>query len=101
MLPATFAAAPASVNRLRPWMVLGARLVFWALALLTLAALALEFGAYSQEFRIAGAFAWETTPARHSLILVVPQEGRAAWWRQPLVGDDSGNASQSFLEIDG
>ena len=69
-------------------MLFSAKLIFWPLALLTLVALALQLGAWQKEFKIAGPFAAETNPARHSLILAVPQEGRAAWWRQPLMGDD-------------
>ena len=96
---AIFSIDPASAIRMRRWITIGARLLFWPLLLLTLVALALGLGAYRKEFKIAGPFAAETNPARHSLILEVPQEGRAAWWRQPLLGDDSGKPSQSFLEL--
>ena len=80
-------------------MLFGAKLIFWPLFVLTLVALALHFGAWKKEFKIAGPFAAETNLARHSLVLPVPQEGRAAWWRQPLLGDDNGNAFRSILEL--
>jgi hypothetical protein len=80
-------------------MLFGAKLIFWPLFVLTLVALALHFGAWKKEFKIAGPFAAETNLARHSLVLPVPQEGRAAWWRQPLLGDDNANAFRSFLEL--
>jgi hypothetical protein len=80
-------------------MLFGARLILWLLLLLTAVMLALGMGAYRKELKIAGPFAAETNPPRHSLMLEVPQEGRATWWRQPLIGDDSGKASQSLLEL--
>ena len=90
---------PASICRIPYWVSLIGRPLFWTVVLMTLVALALELGAHRKEFKIAGPFASETNPARHSLILAVPQEGRAAWWRQPLLADDSGKASRSFLEL--
>jgi hypothetical protein len=78
----------------------GAGLIFWPLALLTLMALALQFGAWrTTEFKIAGPFAAETNPPRSSLILEVPQGQQAPWWREPLVGDDSPNPLQSLLRL--
>jgi hypothetical protein len=77
----------------------GARLIFWPLALLTLISLALQFGAWHTEFKIAGPFAAETNPPRASLILEVPQGPRAPWWREPLVGDDGANLFQSPLKL--
>jgi hypothetical protein len=94
-----FAVDPTAARRTRRFMLFCAKLVFWPLALLTLVALALHLGAWQTEFKIAGPFAAETNPARHSLILAVPQEGPAEWWRQPLLGDDGGKASRSFLEL--
>ena len=88
-IPGIFTVDPTSVSRVRRWMAFGAKLIFWPLALLTLLALALQLGAWKKEFRITGPFAAETNPARHSFILAVPQEGRAAWWRQPLIGYNS------------
>jgi hypothetical protein len=86
-------------TRIRHGMLFSARLIFWPLALLTLVALALHFGAWKKEFKIAGPFAAETNPARHSLILEVPQEGPAAWWRQPLIGDTNEKPHESILEL--
>jgi hypothetical protein len=77
----------------------GGRLIFWPLVLLTLMSLALQFGAWHTEFKIAGPFAAETNPPRASLILEVPQGRRAPWWREPLVGDDGANLFQSPLEL--
>jgi len=93
-----FAVDPASISRVRRWLVFGARLAFWPLALLTLLALALVLGAYQKEYKIAGPFAEEQSPPGHSLILRVPREGRARWWRQPLIGDDA-KRHQSLLEL--
>ena len=70
---------------------IGARLIFWPLALLTLTSLALQFGAWHTDFKIAGPFAAETNPPQGSLILEVPRVQRVPWWRQPLAGDDSAN----------
>lgn len=98
-LPGILAADPAVGTGIRNGITFGAKLIFWPLALLVLVALALEFGAYKREFRIAGPFAAETMPARHSLLLAVPQEGPAVWWRQPMLGDDSANAFRSILEL--
>jgi hypothetical protein len=74
-------------------------LIFWPLALLTLVALALQFGAWHIEFKIAGPFAAETNPPRAALVLEVPEGEPAPWWARPLVGDDSANPFQSFLEL--
>ena len=65
----------ASAIRIRRCMLFGARLLIWPLVALTLVALALQLGAWPKEFKIAGPFAAETNPPRHSLILEVPQEG--------------------------
>jgi len=88
-----------AASRIRNGVLFAATPTFWIVALLTLAALALELGAYRNEFRITGPFAAESDPARHSLALAVPREGHVPWWRQPLLGDDSENPSQSFLEL--
>ena len=90
---------PTTASRIRHGMLFSARLIFWPLALLTLVMLAIQLGAWRTEFNIAGPFAAETSPARHSLILVVPNEGPAAWWRQPLIGDTSEKSFQSNLEL--
>jgi hypothetical protein len=78
---------------------LGARLIFWPFALLTLMSLALQFGAWHTDFKIAGPFAAETNPPQGSLILEVPRVQRVPWWRQPLAGDDSANPFQSLLRL--
>jgi hypothetical protein len=83
-LPSAIAIATTFKERSR--VTFGAKLIFWPLAVLTLVAVALHLGAWKKEFKIAGPFAAEANPARHSFILAVPQEGRAAWWRQPLLG---------------
>ncbi len=97
--PEIFGIDSSTKNNAGRWLLLAARLVFWPLLLLMVAALALEMGAYRKEFKIAGPFAAESNPARRALEVGVPQEGRAPWWRQPLLGADSGKASQSFLEL--
>ena len=76
-----------------------ARLIFWPLFMLTLAAVALELGAWYTEFKIAGPFAAETNPPRASLLVKIPPDETVPWWAQPLLGDDSTNAFQSFLEV--
>ena len=98
-IPAVFTIDATSFSRIRHWTLFFARPLFWIVALLTLAALALELGAYKREFKIAGPFAAETNPARHSLILAVPEEGRTPWWRQPLIGDTIEKRSESNLEL--
>src|ERR1700687_1453883 len=97
--PVAFAIEPKSVSRIRNWALFLTRLIFWPIAFLALVALALELGAYRKEFKIAGPFAEESDPARHSLILTVPQEGRAPWWRQPLLGDDNEHPHRSVLQL--
>jgi hypothetical protein len=93
------AADPKFASRIGRCMVFSARLIFWPLALLTLVALALQFGAWREEFKIAGPFAAETNPARDSLILAVPQQPPTEWWRQPLIGDNNENSYQSILDL--
>jgi hypothetical protein len=75
-----------------------ARWIVWPLLVVTLAAVALQLGAWQKEFKFAGPFAAETNPPRASLILPVPPD-QSPWWAEPLIGDDSANASQSFLEV--
>jgi len=94
-----FALDPASASGFHRWTGFGAKLVFWPLALLTLAALALQLGARQREYKVAGPFAAETNPARHSLILAVPQDTRPKWWIEPLVGDDNEHPFQSRLDL--
>jgi hypothetical protein len=80
-------------------MQIGARLVFWPLAVLTLMALILEFGAYQTEIKIAGPFAYEVGPHYHSLLLEVPQNRRATRWKQPPLGDDAQQPFRSVLDL--
>src|SRR5260370_34959149 len=96
-IPGIFTVDPTA--RIRRGMLFGARLIFWPLALLTLVMLALALGAWKKEFKIIGPFAEENNPAGHSLILAVPQESRAAWWRQPLIGDNNEKPYESILEL--
>jgi hypothetical protein len=98
-IPSVIAVDPKFVSRIRRWKVFSAKLIFWPLALLTLVALALQLGAWKKEFKTTGPFAAETNPARHSLILAVPQEAPATWWRQPLIGDNGEKPLESFLEL--
>jgi len=98
-VPDNFAADPISAHPTRRWAMFGVRVVFWPVVLLTLVALALEFGAYQREFKIAGPFEREAGLADHSLVLAVPLEGRAVWWRQPLLGDDDQKPFRSFVEL--
>ena len=86
-------------TRIRRGMLFGAKLIFWPLALLTLVALALQLGAWRKDFKIAGPFAAETSPARHSLILEVPQDMRPKWWVESLLGDDSRHPHRSDLRL--
>jgi hypothetical protein len=76
-----------------------AKVIVWPLLVLTLAAMALQFGAWQKEFKIAGPFAAETNPARASLMLELPPEASAPWWAWPVMGDDSASPFQSFLEL--
>jgi hypothetical protein len=95
----TIAIEPGSTRRIRDWMLLGARLTFWPLIVLTLMSLSLQLGAWPKEFKFVGPFAAETNPARASLILDVPQEAPAPWWRQPLNGDNGEKPFESFLDL--
>jgi hypothetical protein len=90
---------PAFGRRVHTRILFAGRLIFWPLALLTLISLALHFGAWHTEFKIAGPFAAETNPPRASLTLQLPEQVSAPWWAQPLVGDDGANPFQSFLEL--
>ncbi|MCP1914588.1 hypothetical protein J2R96_007068 [Bradyrhizobium elkanii] len=93
------AAEPGSTRHVSGWKSIAARSVFWLLALLTLAALALQLGIRQKEFEFSGPFGPETNPPQASLILGVPQEPPAPWWRQPLLGDSGEKPLQSFLEL--
>jgi hypothetical protein len=86
-------------GRIRDRVRFGARLIFWPLLILTLAALALQLGAWQTELKIAGPFAAETNPPRASLLLGLPPDESAPWWAVPLMGDDAVNPRQSFLEL--
>jgi hypothetical protein len=82
---------------------IGGKLILVPLLLLTLASLAMEAGAWRKYITIAGPFAAETSPPRHSLILAVPNEGPVPWWQQPLNNDslEKPNESRLYLSIDG
>jgi hypothetical protein len=94
-----FAFVPASGRQIPHHAATVARLIFWPLLVLALMSVALQFGAWHTEFKIAGPFAAETNPPRASLMLEVPHELRAPWWRKPLVGDDGANPFRSPLEL--
>jgi hypothetical protein len=64
-----------------------------------LAAIALEAGFWRKEMPISGPFAAEANPAQRSLIVAVPQEGPAPWWRQPLIGNSVEKGVQSKLRL--
>jgi hypothetical protein len=95
----TFGTEPASIRRVSNRVLGSARVIFWPLVVLTLVSLVLQLGVWQREFRIAGPFAAETNPPRASLLLNVPQELSAPWWRQPLLGDDSAKPFRSVLEL--
>lgn len=99
VFPPIFTFAPAFVRRIHDRIPAAARWMFWPLALLALTSLTLQLGTWHTEFNIAGPFAAETSPARASLILEIPQEQWDRWWRQPLVGDDGAHPFQSLLEL--
>jgi len=90
-----FAFAPV-VRRNHDWVLLGARLIFWPLAVLALVSLTLQLGAWHTEFKIAGPFAAETNPPRASLMLEIPQPQR---WMRPPAGDNTTNPFQSSLDL--
>jgi hypothetical protein len=94
-IPSVFAVDPTTARRARRFMLL----VFWPLVLLTLVALALQLGAWRKEYKIAGPFAAETSPARHSLILAAPQDMRPKWWVESLSADDNRHPHQSDLRL--
>lgn len=90
-------------SRDRNWMRLGVGLTFWLLIALTLVLIALHLGAWPREYSTSGPFAAETNPPRASLILQVPEQEPASWWRRPLVGDSMSKPFESLLglRIDG
>ncbi|HEV7877788.1 hypothetical protein [Bradyrhizobium sp.] len=85
--------------RLLDWFALGAKLIFWPLAALTVMALVLQLGVWRTELTFAGPFEPETNPPQASLKLELPQEEPAPWWMQPSLGDGPANPTQSFLEL--
>ncbi|MBR0896460.1 hypothetical protein JQ616_15980 [Bradyrhizobium tropiciagri] len=93
------ATGPASIHHVSDWKVIGARLILWPLVILTLVALTLQLGIKQKEFNFTGPFGAETASPQASLILGVPQEPPAPWWRQPLLGDTGEKPLQSFLEL--
>lgn len=82
---------------------IGAMLIFWLLALLALVVLGMQFGLWRKEVRIAGPFAAETLPSTHALMLTIPEDHRAPWWAQPLIGDSAEKPLESrlILKING
>lgn len=82
------------------WGRVGLAAIWAIVCLLAIGAVALEAGAWRKEMAIAGPFAAE---AGHALIVPVPQEGPAPWWRQPLIGNsiEKGVQSKLRLRIDG
>src|SRR5216684_2024384 len=96
--PSRIADGPASNWRTRISIVAFARLLFWPIALFTLAALVLELGYWRKEFNIVGPFAAATDPAGHSLVLAIPQQ-TAQWWAKPLLGDDDAHPNRSDLTL--
>jgi hypothetical protein len=77
---------------------LAARLIFWALALLTLVMLALQFGAWHKEYSFTGPFDAELDPPRQSLVVTVPEQ-HIAWWKQPPNPDSSEKPFESRIEL--
>ncbi|MDT7812731.1 MAG: hypothetical protein QOJ42_2647, partial [Acidobacteriaceae bacterium] len=93
------AVAIATTFKERPWVAFGAKLVFWPLVLLALVALALEFGAWSNEFKIAGPFVPETSSAQHALILPVPLDTWLVRRLGPPRADANGDPRRSDLRL--
>jgi hypothetical protein len=95
------AAAGLSVSH--RWLLLCGHLILGPLALVTLVVVALQIGVWRKDVDIAGPFAAEINPPQHSLILTVPSDGPAPWWRQPLNGDSVEKPFESGLrlQIDG
>jgi hypothetical protein len=86
-------------NRLVAWLKFGIKLAFLASLLLTLVALALELGVKQREYAIPGPFLADTNPPQKALFVVVPKEGPARWWRQPMLGDMPAKPYRSFLQL--
>jgi hypothetical protein len=96
---AVLALDPTTARRTRRFVLFSTKLVFLPLVLLTTVALALHLGAWKKEYRIEGPFPAETSPARHSLILAVPQDMHPKWWMEPPLGDDSKHPHRSRLRL--
>ena len=77
---------------------IGARAIFWLLALLTLVALGMQFGLWQKEVRLTGPFDAETIPPTHALILAIPGNGQP-WWGKPLTGDIVEKPFESRLKL--
>ena len=73
---------PASIRHLHERLQLGARLIVWPIAILLLMTLALQLGVWRKEYKIAGPFAAETSLPGAPLILNLPPDPPAQWWRQ-------------------
>jgi hypothetical protein len=78
---------PASIRRFHERLQFGARLILWPIAILTLVALTLQLGLWRKEYKFAGPFTAETSPPGAALVLNLPPDPPAQWWRQPLHGD--------------
>ncbi len=73
----------------------GLQLISWPLCFIAMIAIALQLGVWHKQIHVAGPFAPATNPAQSSFILSVPSEGNVPWWRQPLIGDSTGEAVRS------
>lgn len=72
-----------------PWVAIGARLLFWPLALLTVATLVLGLGVLHRDAEIRGPFEpVETNPASHLLAFLIPADTSSIWRIRPLPDDD-------------
>jgi hypothetical protein len=94
-----FAASSIAAPRVPKSIAFGGRLILVPLLLLTLAALAMEAGAWRKYVTITGPFAAETSSPQRSLILSVPDQGPLAWWQQPLNNDSLEKPYESRLHL--
>jgi hypothetical protein len=92
---------PSFTSRLRFWLRLrsGSKIAVWPVFLLLIVAVSLELGVWQKEYFIHGPFEADILPPQHSLLVNVPAEKPAEWWRQPLLGDAPDKPFRSILQL--
>jgi hypothetical protein len=98
-VPATASPDLKTERPVRNPLLIGGRLIFWPLALLTLVVLAMQFGIWQKSIDVTGPFAAETDPPQLLLVIPIPSQGLLPFWKQPLNGDTSEKPYESRLDF--